>query len=170
MTTKTYKASYYNTMIFGSGAVFILLVNAVAEGTVFLNWEGCAMTIVVVVVMAMFDMSTWLTLDDIKLRSSGTTIGPRTIALNDIVEVRRVSLSPLIPHTGSTMAFYGEEGFLLHAREGNYPADTIKCFINDFKDRAPKTQLDPQYEELIEGDDEQLRSFKSLPATHCRYK
>ncbi|WP_299736910.1 hypothetical protein [uncultured Roseobacter sp.] len=119
----------------------------------------------------LLDLRTWLKITGSALMSSGHSElkGAESIPLHQVKEVRRIRQNILVGYFGSLMAFYGDDGHLMTVREANYRTKTLKQFLSDLKTKLPFVELDPQYEQLIEKDLEDLWDFKRIPATHSQF-
>lgn len=166
-----YKGSYQLTIILILGNVAIVGLGYWDRGTLPQELWPYLLILALVSFSYYLDSNTWLKIEKNQLLSSGQFEfrAPKSISIHQIKEVRRVKYSWLLSNGGAYLAFYGDDGLLMHVREANYSLETIKQFMTDLKEKLPFATFDPQYEELIIKNVNELSEFKRTPATHDNF-
>lgn len=95
------------------------------------------------------------------------------VSIDQITKVARVQAFAF-ENWGSYFAIYIADGnnnkvFALDIRENNYSAKSIKELLRYLLKVKPSIEIDPQYQDLIDGKIEDELWFSRKPATHKSY-
>ncbi|MCA9356987.1 hypothetical protein H6784_03090 [Candidatus Nomurabacteria bacterium] len=171
--TKKYSSNYSSLITIICAHVAILLISYLERGGFDIELDSLTVSLLVAPLLLAWwlDQKTWLKITGSELISSGQFDfrGSEKVPIHNVKEVRRVRQNILISNFGSFMAFYGDDGPLMQVREANYSLETIKRFMTDLKEKLPFATFDPQYEELIIKNVNELSEFKRTPATHDNF-